>query len=1010
MNRVIIFSLLTIGLCLLTFSPTVNSYPLLSYSVKDGWILSSKVQGNSISSVKSSIYLHIYSRKNINLKRLDNIIYSVKHLSPSVQVKVLDDVPYWLGNSHRVIIGPVKPEFVTRYSQILKKEGINNIPIYLNESNNYILTNTRYDKNSFVKNTTPQKNIIQSKKELTQRNEDSGKTKKDVFKYSSELSTVAKTITNITQSKNTKDSILSYARSKTESYTANYVQDWLSQYGTAQVKTTIDNRFNLKSGEIDLLVPFMSSLNKNKGSTWFVQSGIVINDNSNFNGRDFVHVGVGYRIKNDDSFYGVNAFYDYDLVRAHQRVSIGAEYARDFIKLSGNYYLPLSNWKDSPELFKVFGNTKLKERSAKGFDINAKVYLPNYPHLFLTTQYQQFFGDYIEVSNGKNPTNNLYQLSTDLNYQPIPMLTVRTGYKHEKGGYSGINLGANIDYRFGVPFNKQIDPSQSVASNSLTANLFDLVDRDHNIRLEYKKKKIDFKIEFNAKNYRVKEGSETPVDNWIVISGDKSIIKKITFNGTAAKHLKKQQIFLAPHYKEPAEHNEYELSVTVTLNTGEVITSPVPARVVVEKDTIGLFTEYSAKAINPISPENPISKVGKGDDVGYTIRTVIKNSLGRPLVAKEVVFNTRAEGAMFSNGAQTQKVHTNNNGVVIVVLKSVNPGTVKFNIKVDQNIAHKALDFAPGIIKEDSDIGTPSVLTSKFIVEPATIMANGVDTSKLTLQLKDTHNKPISDQVVVFNSSEKIGITVSETTNNKDGSYSATLKGTKAGITNVTVTVGNSAFEVKAQTVTLTADKNKPVITFPDFDYILYAQGAPKAITVTLEDIHGNPIAGELLTIRGEEHGLVNGTNSRTLRTDSHGKVNVMLSTTDNTTDLNIDFTVIYKQTRKTRSGKIAYSEFTMQLTNDTSVEIEYTYRRTNWDGYIESITIGNPRPNRVVTIPRGTLRVMVDVKSSSGFYDTIYIEPSEVLSGKKNFICVYATNKNTTRVDLTIQDSSCGR
>ena len=40
---------------------------------------------------------------------------------------------------------------------------------------------------------------------------------------------------------------------------------------------------------------------------------------------------------------GVNMFIDYDLTRYHTRTGMGVEYWRDYLKLSGNGYLRLSN-------------------------------------------------------------------------------------------------------------------------------------------------------------------------------------------------------------------------------------------------------------------------------------------------------------------------------------------------------------------------------------------------------------------------------------------------------------------------------------------------------------------------------------------------------------------------------------------------------------------------------------------------------------------------------------------
>lgn len=47
---------------------------------------------------------------------------------------------------------------------------------------------------------------------------------------------------------------------------------------------------------------------------------------------------------------GVNTFIDHDLSRSHTRIGVGAEYWRDYLKLSANGYIRASGWKKSPDI------------------------------------------------------------------------------------------------------------------------------------------------------------------------------------------------------------------------------------------------------------------------------------------------------------------------------------------------------------------------------------------------------------------------------------------------------------------------------------------------------------------------------------------------------------------------------------------------------------------------------------------------------------------------------------
>lgn len=84
---------------------------------------------------------------------------------------------------------------------------------------------------------------------------------------------------------------------------------------------------------------------------------------------------------------GVNTFIDHDLSRSHTRIGVGAEYWRDYLKLSANGYIRASGWKKSPDI------EDYQERPANGWDIRAEGYLPAWPQLGASLMYEQYYGD-----------------------------------------------------------------------------------------------------------------------------------------------------------------------------------------------------------------------------------------------------------------------------------------------------------------------------------------------------------------------------------------------------------------------------------------------------------------------------------------------------------------------------------------------------------------------------------------------------------------------------------------
>lgn len=75
--------------------------------------------------------------------------------------------------------------------------------------------------------------------------------------------------------------------------------------------------------------------------------------------RTIGNVGFGVRQNVGAWLLGSNVFYDYDFTRGHRRLGLGGEAWTDFLRFSGNYYHPLSDWKDSED-FEFYENVRLK--------------------------------------------------------------------------------------------------------------------------------------------------------------------------------------------------------------------------------------------------------------------------------------------------------------------------------------------------------------------------------------------------------------------------------------------------------------------------------------------------------------------------------------------------------------------------------------------------------------------------------------------------------------------------
>ncbi|WP_187654694.1 inverse autotransporter beta domain-containing protein [Xenorhabdus sp. PB62.4] len=268
----------------------------------------------------------------------------------------------------------------------------------------------------------------------------------------------------------------SYALGKLNSTATGEAQKWLSQFGTAKINFSMDRKGKLDNSSIDFLLP----LYDNKADwLFFSQLGY-----RNKDSRNTVNFGLGGRYFTPGWMYGLNTFYDYDVTGKNKRMGLGGEAWADYVKLSANTYLRLSDWHQSME------DKDFEERPANGFDLNGEFFLPAYPNLGGKLGYEQYFGDNVSLFNRSTKQKNPSLARFGLSYTPVPLVTMGVDYKHGSGGHSETLFQANLNYRFGVPLGVQLSTDNVDSMRTLAGSRYDLVERNNNIVLDYRKKAI----------------------------------------------------------------------------------------------------------------------------------------------------------------------------------------------------------------------------------------------------------------------------------------------------------------------------------------------------------------------------------------------------------------------------------------------------------------------------------------------------------------------------------------
>lgn len=296
-----------------------------------------------------------------------------------------------------------------------------------------------------------------------------------------------------------------------ESLTKNF-----HSYGTLDIKSDFVSKPEDPSVSLNALVP----LTNNESKVVFAQFGLQLNNEENYEGRDFLNFGLGWRHVNENYLFGVNTFYDYDLKRGHERASLGLEGWLDYVKFSGNYYFPISNWKLSPT------NSEFDERPARGMDISAQAFLPNYPNLGASVTFAAYRG-LSSLEGSEIGTDDPYSLDVGIIYTPFPLVNLDFGFRKKSDSAPSFVSNIEFSYKFGKSFSEQVSPENVKNSRLVKNQILDVVKRNNNIVLERKKRENNVEtepvrtIEFDALNggrgkvsLSINDGQLTVVDNY----------------------------------------------------------------------------------------------------------------------------------------------------------------------------------------------------------------------------------------------------------------------------------------------------------------------------------------------------------------------------------------------------------------------------------------------------------------------------------------------------------------
>ncbi|MEL8903329.1 inverse autotransporter adhesin EaeX/Air [Escherichia coli] len=370
----------------------------------------------------------------------------------------------------------------------------------------------------------------------------------------------------------------SMARGWVASSASAQATDWLSRWGTARVSLGVDEDFSLKSSSFEFLHPWYET----PDNLVFSQHTLHRTDD-----RTQTNHGIGWRYFTPSWMSGVNMFIDHDLTRYHTRTGMGVEYWRNYLKLSGNGYLRLSNWRSAPEL-----DNDYEARPANGWDLRAEGWLPAWPQLGGKLVYEQYYGDEVALFGKDERQNDPHAITAGLSYTPVPLISFSAEQRQGKQGENDTRIGMELTLQPGHSLQKQLDPAEVAARRSLVGSRYDLVDRNNNIVLEYRKKelvRLTLTDPLKGKPGEVKSLVSSLQTKYALKGYDIEAASLQSAGGKVAVSGKDIQVTIPPYRftAMPETDNTYPIAVTAEDSKGN-FSRREESMVVVEKPTLSL--------------------------------------------------------------------------------------------------------------------------------------------------------------------------------------------------------------------------------------------------------------------------------------------------------------------------------------------------------------------------------------------------------------------------------------
>ncbi len=478
--------------------------------------------------------------------------------------------------------------------------------------------------------------------------------------------------------------------------------------------------------------------------------------------------------------------------------------------------------------------------------------------------------------------SNPHAITAGLNYTPFPLMTFSAEQRQGKQGENDTRFAVDFTWQPGSAMQKQLDPNEVAARRSLAGSRYDLVDRNNNIVLEYRKKELvrltltdpvtgksgevkslvsSLQTKYALKGYNVEATALEAAGGKVVTTGKDILVTLPAYRFTST----------------PETDNTWPIEVTAEDVKGN-LSNREQSMVVVQAPTLSQKDSSVSLSTQTLNADSHSTA---------TLTFIAHDAAGNPVIG--LVLSTRHEGVQDitlsdwkdnGDGSYTQVLTTGAMSGTLTLMPQLN-GVDAAKAPAVVNIISVSSSRTHSSIKIDKD----SYLSGNPI--------------EVTVELRDENDKPVKEQKQQLNTAVSIdnvkpGVTT-DWKETADGVYKATYTAYTRG-SGLTAKLLMQNWNEDLHTAGFIIDANpqsaKIATLSASNNGVLANENAANTVSVNVADEGSNPINDHTVTFAVLSGSATCFNNQNTAKTDVNGLATFDLKSSkqeDNTVEVTLE-------------------------------------------------------------------------------------------------------------------------